>query len=350
MDILRDSRWEAVQRRDDSDAHAFVYAVRSTGVYCKPGCASRQPLRHNVEFFDTPEEAARAGYRACRRCRPDQGHVEDPSHSAVVALCRRLEQSDEIDLRRFAADVGYSERHLRRRFAEIVGVPVASYVRGQRALRVRPALQSKVAVTQAIVDAGYRSSRAFYEDAAPRLGMTPSTYRRGGNGERISYTSLRTPLGVILAASTSRGVCAVRIGNDETALEKELSQEFPCAMIERDDEGLVELAQVLTGAIHGGSAATSLPIDLVGTAFQMRVWEVLRDVPAGTTLSYSQVAQRLGTPRAARAVGSACAANPAALVVPCHRVVRSDGSLGGYRWGLDVKSALLDAEGSSLRH
>jgi AraC family transcriptional regulator of adaptative response/methylated-DNA-[protein]-cysteine methyltransferase len=202
-------------------------------------------------------------------------------------------------------------------------------------------------VTQAIVDAGYGSSRAFYEDAAPRLGMTPSTYQRGASGERIAYTSLLTPLGVILAASTSRGVCAVRIGNDEAALVKELSQEFPRAMIERDDEGLFEVAQVLAGAVHGGSAATALPTDLVGTAFQMRVWEVLRDVPAGTTLSYSQVAQRLGTPRAARAVGSACAANPAALVIPCHRVVRSDGSLGGYRWGLDVKSALLDVEASA---
>lgn len=344
MDNLNDSRWRAVESREVSTANVFVYGVSSTGVYCKPGCGSRTPLRQNVEFFATPSDAADAGYRACRRCKPDQSLVADPSLTAVASLCRRIEQTDLVDVGAFAAEFGYSEGHLRRRFSEVVGVSVSNYVRAQQVDRVRSKLQSNVPVTQALHEAGYGSSRAFYEHGAPRLGMAPRAYRAGGLGIRIGFTFLVTPIGVILAASTARGVCAVRIGIDELTLEKELVAEFPHAVLERDDEGLAELARILAGAVRGEAEAALLPLDLEGTAFQMRVWEALRGVSSGSTLTYSQVAERIGAPRAARAVGSACAANPVALVVPCHRIVRHDGSLGGYRWGLEVKASLLEVE------
>ncbi len=345
VNTLDENRWRAVQRRDASVAGTFVYGVASTGIYCSPGCASRTPLRPNVEFFATSAEAIAAGYRACRRCRPDQPETIDFSVEAVIALCRRIEQTDGmVDISEFAATCGYSERHLRRRFTAVVGVPVATFARIQRSVRTRVALRSQVAVTQAIIEAGYGSSRAFYEDGAPRLGMTPSQYRDGAHGERISFTSLVTPIGTVVAASTTKGVCAVRIGSDESTIVQELMTEFPNAALHRDDEAMADVARVLAGAVRAEADASQLPIDLAGTAFQMRVWDVLRKVPIGETLTYSQVADRIGSPSAVRAVGSACAANPVALVVPCHRIVRRDGTLGGYRWGLEVKDALLDVE------
>lgn len=342
---LDERRWQAVEGRDSRMVGVFVYAVSSTGIYCIPGCASRRALRRNVEFFATPDDAFDAGYRACRKCRPDQSHVHDPALGSIIALCRRLEEADYlIDVAAFAAESGYSERHLRRRFSEVIGVPITTYTRAQQAERARQSLRAKAPVTWAIFEAGYGSSRAFYEHGAPRLGMTPATYRAGGRGQRIAFTSLSTPIGIIVAASTARGVCSVRIGSDEAALEKELVAEFPNAVLERDDDALAGLATVLASAVRGEAEAALLPLDLEGTAFQVRVWESLRCIPIGDTLSYSQIADRIGSPRAVRAVGSACAANPAALVVPCHRVVRQDGSLGGYRWGLAAKRALLEAE------
>ncbi|NNN01486.1 MAG: methylated-DNA--[protein]-cysteine S-methyltransferase [Acidimicrobiaceae bacterium] len=347
MNNLDESRWRAVQSRDDSAAGVFVYGVSSTRIYCRPGCKSRQPLRQNVEYFATTSEADAAGYRSCRRCRPTEQVFHDAALRSVVALCRSLEINQaSVDIGEFAAACGYSERHLRRRFSEVVGVPVATYVRFLRAERVRTALQSKVPVTEAIIEAGYGSSRAFYEHGAPQLAMTPGTYRAGGRGERITFTSLVTPIGTVIAAATERGVCAVRIGHDESTLEEELKVEFPNSSLQRDDEGLVDVAQVLARAVRGEGDATLLPIDLAGTAFQMRVWDTLRRIPPGKTLTYSQVAVEIGSPRAVRAVGSACAANPVALVVPCHRVIRQDGSLGGYRWGLEAKEALLKFEGT----
>ena len=342
---LDEYRWSVVQNRDASAAGSFVYGVVSTRIYCRPGCASRQPLRRNVEFFSTPAEATAAGYRACRRCRPEEHLAHDPGLEAIIELCRRMERIDAtVDIAAFAAQCGYNERHLRRRFTEVVGVPPATYVRIQRAERARDTLRSTGSVTQSINDAGYGSSRAFYEHGAPQLGMTPRQYRTGGDGERIAYTSLVTPIGVVVAAATARGVCAVRIGSDESALVHELMAEFPSASLCRDDDGLSQLVDVLASAVRGEGDASTLPIDLAGTAFQARVWNVLRKVPSGETLTYAEVAKRIGSPRAVRAVGSACAANPAAIVVPCHRVVRSDGALGGYRWGLATKSTLLEVE------
>jgi AraC family transcriptional regulator of adaptative response/methylated-DNA-[protein]-cysteine methyltransferase len=344
METLEQTRWRAVQDRDSRAAGLFIYAVRSTGVYCRPGCGARQPLRANVEFFATAEEASGAGFRACRRCRPDQTRASEPSVETVVAVCRLLEEDDDLDVSRVAGTLGYSERHLRRLFADVVGVPIGAYARATRAQRAREALHSGVGVTDAIFDAGYGSNRAFYEHGAPRLGMTPGRYRDGARGERITFTSMITPVGVVVAASTARGVCAVKVGPDEAALTRELREEFPLATIERDDGALADVANVLAGAVRGEVDATTLPLDLAGTAFQIRVWEALRAIPAGETRTYSQVAASIGSPTAVRAVGSACASNPVALTVPCHRVVRRDGSLAGYRWGVETKRALLLAE------
>lgn len=342
MNNLDDARWRTIETRDTQHSGVFLYAVRTTGVYCRPGCASRLPLRANVEFFVSPLEAEAAGYRSCRRCQPDTATVIDPSIRSVVALCRRLETSnDAIDVASFASEQGYSERHLRRRFAEAVGVSIGSYQRTVRANRVRAALKSGAGVLDAALEAGYGSNRAFYEHGAPRLGMAPGRYRDGARGEHIRYTSLESPVGVIIAARTNAGVCSVQLGDDETELVERLVAEFPHATIERDDEGLAEVASVLAGAIRGDRDPTVLPLDLEGTAFQIRVWEALRKIPSGRTYSYSQVAEQIGQARAVRAVASAIAANPAALVVPCHRVIRSDGSMGGYRWGVSTKEALL---------
>jgi AraC family transcriptional regulator of adaptative response/methylated-DNA-[protein]-cysteine methyltransferase len=346
MENLDQSRWDAVQRRDKNLDGVFVYAVATTGIVCRPGCASRTPRRENVEFFTTLPDAEAAGYRACHRCRPQEERLHDASLEAVITLCRRLERDNVTNVAATAVEVGYSERHLRRRFAEVIGVPVATYARTIRSQRVREALSSSSAVADAVYEAGFGSSRAFYEHGAPPLGMTPRRYRAGAEGERITFTSLVTPLGVVIVATTERGVCAVRIGDAEATLEQELANEFPRATLHRDDEGLRHVASVIALAVRGEGETTSLPLDLQGTTFQVRVWEALRRVPRGTTLTYSQLAESIGSPRAVRAVGSACAANPVALVVPCHRIVRRDGSLGGYRWGLEVKEALLAAEGT----
>lgn len=344
VDDVDEHWWRALSARDASYAGLFFYAVSSTGVYCRAGCSSRTPLRRHVVFFATATDAAGAGFRACRRCRPDQAPTPDPTVAAVVALCRQLERCDGVvDVVSFARTVGYSERHLRRRFSALVGVGVSGYARALRADRVRAALAQGASVTTAIYEAGYASSRAFYEHGAPRLGMTASAFRSGGRGERIGFTTVRTTLGVVLAARTVRGVCAVRIGDDEGQLEKELAEEFPRATVVRDDEGLAEVVEILSDAVRG-EEFSPLPLDLAGTAFQRRVWQALLSILRGSTLSYSGVAERIGEPRAVRAVASACAANPAALFVPCHRVVRRDGSLGGYRWGLERKRALLDVE------
>ena len=343
MDELDEVRWRAVESRDPHQDGIFFYAVRSTGVYCRPGCGSRRPLRRNVEYFTTSVSAESEGYRACRRCRPDLLEVVDPALAAVVEVCRRLERGDQ-GVAVLADAVGYSERHLRRSFSELVGVSISSFQRDCRAQQVRGALRDAGSVTDAVIEAGYGSMRAFYDHGAYQLGMAPQRYRDGARGETIRYTAVETPLGVVLAASTDQGVCSIQLGPEEADLIKSLHEEFPHALIERDDEALESLAVVLAGAVRGEPDAVRLPLDVEGTAFQIRVWAALRAIPAGETRTYAQVATAIGSPRAVRAVGSACGANVAALAVPCHRVVRSDGSLGGYRWGLATKAALLAAE------
>lgn len=345
MQDLEDVRWRAVESRDATMAGYFVYAVTTTKIFCRPDCGARRAQRRNVEFFATPDEAAVAGYRACRRCRPEDTMVRDASVAAVIETCRRLERGDEGgSLAAIAAELGYSERHLRRRFLEIIGVSVGSYARAHKAERTRESLRGGAPVTDAVIEAGYGSMRAFYEHGAPRLGMTPRRYREGGSGEHIAFTSLLTPLGWVVAARTAKGLCAVRIGDDEEVLVKGLIDEFPRADVERDDERLEDVVNVLASAVRGESDAAALPVDLEGTAFQLRVWEALRAIPMGETRTYSQVAADIGSPKAVRAVASACAANEAALAVPCHRVVRRDGAMGGYRWGVHTKERLIEAE------
>ena len=349
MSELDSTRWAAVKGRDKSLDGVFVYAVTSSGVFCRPGCSSRTPRRENVAFFPGAQAARDAGFRACRRCRPEETSPRDAALDAVISLCRRLEEDPDADVATVARELGYSERHLRRRFGDVVGVSVSVYARDQRARRVRETLASSGAVSEALYDAGYGSSRAFYEHGAPRLAMAPRTYRAGGRGEAIVYTTFATPLGRVLCARTDRGVCAVRIGGDDAALAAELASEFAQATIVRDDAALAQDATMITALARGEGEAATLPLDLRGTVFQMRVWETLRGVVRGTTLTYGELAERIGSPKAVRAVGSACGANPVALVVPCHRVLRSDGTLGGYRWGLETKEALLAAESDAAR-
>ncbi len=334
-----------MESRDATMSDCFVYAVTSTKIFCRPDCGSRRALRRNVEFFATADDAMLAGYRSCRRCRPEEERVSDPTVAAVIETCRRLEDSDDTaSFGALAAELGYSERHLRRRFHEVIGVSVGTYARAYRAERTREKLRAGTPVTSAVFDAGYGSMRAFYDHGAPMLGMTPGRYREGGRGEHITFTSVETALGWVVAARTTRGVCAIRIGRDEVELVKGLTEEYRNALVERDDTGLSDVADVLADAIRGQRDATALPLDLAGTAFQLRVWAALRTIPLGETRTYSEVAQEIGAPSAVRAVASACAANEAALAVPCHRVLRKDGSMGGYRWGVDVKEKLLDAE------
>ncbi len=345
MNELSDVRWSAVESRDATMAGCFVYAVTTTGIYCRPGCGSRRPLREHVHFFSTPHDAHLAGYRSCKRCRPNQVDVLDPMTSAVITTCREIERTHgECEVDDLASNVGYSEGHLRRSFRDRVGVSLASYMREHQLERVRETLRDAGSITEAIYEAGYRSASTFYERGAPRLGMTVAQFRRGARDEVIRYTTLDTPVGVVLAASTEWGLCSIRVDRDEDALVKGLWDEFPNASITRDDDGLRDTAIVLASAVRGEGEAGALPLDLQGTAFQIRVWESLRAIPGGETRTYSEVAQQIGSPRAVRAVASACAANAAALAIPCHRVIRRDGSLGGYRWGLDVKAALLLAE------
>jgi AraC family transcriptional regulator, regulatory protein of adaptative response / methylated-DNA-[protein]-cysteine methyltransferase len=344
MQELDDVRWRAVEERDASMSGCFVYAVASTKIFCRPNCGSRRALRRNVEFFATPGDAVAAGYRPCRRCRPEETRESDPTVAAVIDVCRRLEVANDSSLGSIATELGYSERHLRRRFHEIIGVSAGVYARAYKTERVKASLRGGAPVTNAVFDAGYGSVRAFYEHSAPTLGMTPLRYRAGGIGEHIKFTSIETALGWVIAARTSRGVCSIRVGDDEEPLVKGLMAEFSNASIERDDDALSDVADVLAGAIRGQRDATALPVDVAGTAFQLRVWEALRAIPLGETRTYSQVAEEIGAPTAVRAVASACAANEAALAIPCHRVVRKDGSMGGYRWGVEVKEKILEAE------
>jgi AraC family transcriptional regulator of adaptative response/methylated-DNA-[protein]-cysteine methyltransferase len=302
-------------------------------------------LRKNVEFFATSEEARTAGYRSCRRCRPDHVTASDPSLTAVIVACRQLERLDNAEsASSLAARLGYSERHLRRLFLETIGVTMSSYERAQKSERVRENLREGMPVMSAVIDAGYGSTRAFYEHGAPRLGMSPGRYRDGARGERIRYAIIDTSLGALVVAATDQGVCSVKLGPGGVDHANGLKAEFPFATLVRDDEGLSEVASVLEGATRGVGNATQLPLDLAGTAFQIRVWEALRRIPLGETRTYSDVAAEIGMPSAVRAVASACAANEAALAIPCHRVIRRDGSLGGYRWGIEVKEALLQVE------
>ncbi|MEO5923707.1 MAG: bifunctional DNA-binding transcriptional regulator/O6-methylguanine-DNA methyltransferase Ada [Bryobacteraceae bacterium] len=332
----QDSRWTALVERDSRADGRFVYAVRTTGVYCRPSCGAKLPRRENVRFFETTVEAEAAGFRACLRCRPNEAsHIE--KHSALVAEACRVLEHEETSLEKLADRAGLSLFHFHRVFKSVTGVTPKQYAMARRAERVRRELKQAASVTDAIYSAGFESSGRFYADT--KLGMTPSKYRAGGVGEEIRFAVGECSLGLVLVARTERGICAILMGDVTEALETDLRARFPKANVLRSGE-IADAVRL----IETPQAGLDLPLDIRGTAFQLRVWQALREIPAGRTLSYTEVAEKIGSPKSVRAVAGACAANAIAVAIPCHRVVRGDGSLSGYRWGVDRKRALLERE------
>jgi AraC family transcriptional regulator of adaptative response/methylated-DNA-[protein]-cysteine methyltransferase len=338
-----DAMWQAVLSRDTASGADFVYAVRSTGIYCRPNCPSRRPRREQVEFFPIPEEAERAGFRPCNRCRPRD---RDAQVELVRQACHLIEESldGSPTLAALARQLAVSPHHLQRTFKRITGVTPRQYADARRLEGFKTGLKQGDSVTTALYDAGYGSSSRLYERAPAQLGMTPTAYRRGGAGMRISYTIVDCPLGRLLVAATDRGVCAVYLGSNDAFLASTLYHEFPKSEISCDGQELGRWIAPLLVHLDGRQPHLDLPLDVQATAFQRRVWEELRAIPYGSTRTYGEIARSLGQPSAARAVGRACATNPTSVVVPCHRAVRGDGGLGGYRWGLERKRALLDQE------
>jgi len=344
--IASSEAWCAVEQRDASYDGRFVYAVRSTGIFCRPSCPSRRALRANVEFFSTTAAAERAGFRACRRCRPTEESGINPSiERARAYLDAQADRSVSLD--ELSTVVGLSASHLQRSFKRAVGVSPKEYQAESRMRRFKSRLRAGDTVSRATYEAGFGSSSRVYERASTSLGMTPAAYRRGGAGVRIGYTIADAPIGRVLVATTERGVCAVELGASNADVERALRADFPNAAIERNDEAHETWVRaVLDRVRHPGHASSHrIPLDLAGTEFQRRVWEALRAIPAGEQRSYAQVAEAIGMPSASRAVAQACASNKVAVVVPCHRVVRGDGELSGYKWGVERKRKLLAAEG-----
>ena len=338
------ARWRAVVARDPGADGLFVYAVSSTGVYCRPSCGSRRPRPDRVVFYDSPEQARQAGYRACRRCAPDRP-ATDPWIEKIQRACVYLGNVDgQPSLAKLAARLGGSPYHLQRNFKRLVGVTPREYAEAVRLREVRRGLRRESDVTSAVFAAGYGSSSRFYERAAPKLGMSPSAYRRGGTGVTIRYTVEPSPLGRLLVAATPRGICAVAMGTTDLELTRALRREFPAATLVADRGTLSRWTQAILARLEGRRPRLELPLDIEATAFQWRVWQALAQIPYGETRTYGGIARSLGRPKAARAVARACAANPVALAIPCHRVVPSGGGVGGYRWGPARKKGLLAYE------
>ncbi len=344
-----EARWQAVQQRDERFNGVFVYAVRSTGIYCLPTCPSRRPRREQVVFFSSCEEAEAAGFRACRRCRPREALTQDQRVEVVRQATALIEADPEASpsLDELSRQLHLSPSHLHRLFKAITGLTPHQYVAGQRLSRFKAGVRAGRDVTTALYDAGYSSSSRLYESAADHLGMTPASYRRGGQGLSIRYVIVETFLGRMLVGATERGICAVSFGEEDERLEAFLRAEYPAAALQRDDVALGAWVRALVQHLEGRLPRLELPLDLQATTFRLRVWEELRKIPYGETRTYAEVAQAIGQPKATRAVANACAANPAAIVTPCHRVVRSDGQPGGYRWGAERKRALLARESLS---
>lgn len=339
------NKWQQVVARDARQDGRFVFAVRTTGIYCRPSCPSRRPRRDSVEFFADPHEAERAGYRACLRCKPTQISAQ----AQYVIHARQLLDHSEgiVTLRELSRRVGLSPFHLQRLFKRATGISPREYQSARRMQHVKTGLRQGEDVTTALYDAGFGSPSRLYEKAPQQLGMTPGEYRRGGAGANITFAIAPTPLGRLLIAATQRGLCAVRFGENAADLERDLRTEFHAAELRRDDAAMQRYVKPLLASIREENTTVDLPLDVRATAFQMKVWEKLRQIPRGETRSYGEVAREIGEPGAVRAVARACASNPVALAVPCHRVVRSDGGLAGYRWGIERKKKLLERERAS---
>ncbi len=353
MEAGRKQKWaEAVMARDDRMDGVFVYGVSSTRIYCRPSCPARKPREDRLVFFTSGQGARAAGFRPCRRCRPDDAVAGDPHEKMVARLSRFIENYDSPDrpltLAVMSDYMKISPHHLQRTFTKIMGVSPRRYAEMSRLKRLKSLVRSGEGVTDALYEAGYGSSSRLYEGSAGRLGMTPGAYKKGGKGMRIHYTVVDCPLGRLLVAATGKGVSAVSVGPADEELEKALFDEYPSAEIVRDPSGLEGYIGALMSYLEGKRSILAIPLDVRVTAFQARVYDALQDIPYGAVRTYAQIAEAVGDPGAARAVGNACAANPTALVVPCHRVVRTDGSMGGYRWGVDRKSSLLAGERQSM--
>jgi AraC family transcriptional regulator of adaptative response/methylated-DNA-[protein]-cysteine methyltransferase len=342
-------RWDAVQRRDRAFDGAFYYSVRTTGVFCRPSCAARTALRKNVAFHASCQDAVAAGFRPCLRCRPDLPPLAERQAAAVAKACALIDASDEpLDLDTLAAASAMSKFHLHRMFKAHTGITPKAYAAARRAARVTAHLDSGASVTEAIYGAGFHSSGRFYAGAEARLGMTPTRYRQGGQGESIRFAIGACSLGAILVAATDKGICAILIGDDPDLLARDLQDRFPRAQLEGANADFDRTVALVVGFVEAPNIGVNLPLDVRGTAFQQRVWEALRAIPPGVTVSYAELAARVGIPSGARAVAGACAANPVAVAIPCHRVVRNDGALSGYRWGVERKRVLLEREAAAL--
>lgn len=345
MTTENDPRWAFVMNRDPKADGKFYYSVRTTGVYCRPSCAARLARPENVSFHATSEDARKAGFRPCKRCRPDQLPKAEQHSRTIAAVCRRIEESDESPgLEQLAKEAGLSLWHFHRLFKAATGVTPKEYAAAHRDERVRKALGTSGSVTDAIYDAGYNSNGCFYRTASQVLGMTPSNYRAGGVGTDINFAVGECSLGSILVAKSERGICAILLGDDPEELTRELQDRFPRANLIGGDNEFEKLVAEVVGFVEAPAVGLGLPLDIRGTAFQQRVWQALKKIPAGSTASYTEVAKLIGSPKSVRAVAQACGANALAVAIPCHRVVRRDGSLSGYRWGVERKRALLERE------
>ncbi len=343
-----DPRWADVAARNAEADGKFYYAVKTTGVYCRPSCAARPARPENVGFFTTREEAEKAGFRPCKRCQPDRPALVERYAAKVIQACRIIEESETTPVQEdLARRVGMSTYHFHRVFKQIAGLTPKQYVVAQREKRVRDKLGragTGTTVTDAIFNAGYGSSSRFYEKSNQVLGMTPSSYRAGGIDTEIRFAIGECSLGSILVAQSDRGICAILLGDDPDKLARDLQDSFPRANLAGGEANFEQLVARVVGFIEAPGVGLNLPLDVRGTVFQQRVWQVLREIPAGQTVSYTDIARRIGAPKSVRAVAQACATNKLAVAIPCHRVVRNDGTLAGYRWGVERKRTLLEKE------
>lgn len=336
-----DPRWQAVLKRDASQDKAFVYAVTSTGVFCRPSCPSRKPVRERVRFFDNAAQAASAGFRACMRCKP----TEDAS-TKMQEVCRYLEENLEepVRLETLARRFGMSPWHLQRSFKRAIGVSPREYAESCRMGRLKKSLQAGSSVTDAVYEAGFGSPSRVYERTASHLGMTPGRYQRGGEGMVIGHMTVQSPVGKLLVAATDKGICSITVGDSEPKLIEALRKEYPGAKLQRSTAILQRWVSALLEQMQSGERTDELPLDIRATAFQKLVWKHLQQIPYGQTKTYGEIAKEIGQPTATRAVARACATNPVAIAIPCHRVVQTGGGMGGYRWGVEKKAKLLQME------